>query len=84
MHPSSVYFTILLNPSLLHQVFYADSSQYLSPDAQNVIFSNVEDLLLCNTGILSDLEDRQREGANFVSAIGDIFLTHVSVMNTVP
>jgi hypothetical protein len=43
-----------------------------------VIFSNVEDLLLCNTAILSDLEDRQREGANFVGAVGDIFLTHVS------
>ena len=34
--------------------------------------------MLCNTGILSDLEDREREGANFVSAVGDIFLTHVS------
>ncbi|CAM0136668.1 unnamed protein product [Umbelopsis sp. WA50703] len=68
--------TYLNDLQLIVNVFYADSSQYLSPDAQNVIFSNVEDLLLCNTAILSDLEDRQREGANFVGAVGDIFLTH--------
>lgn len=47
-----------------------------------MIFSNVEDLLLCNTAILSDLEDRQLEGANFVSGVGDIFLTHVSLPST--
>jgi len=68
--------TYLHDLQLIVNVFYANSSQYLSPDAQNVIFSNVEDLLLCNTAILSDLEDRQLEGANFVSGVGDIFLTH--------
>ncbi|KAH8550754.1 hypothetical protein BGW37DRAFT_426985 [Umbelopsis sp. PMI_123] len=57
--------TYLRDLQLIVNVFYAASSQYLSPDAQNIIFSNVEDLLLCNTAILSDLEDRQREGANF-------------------
>ncbi|KAI9286625.1 hypothetical protein BC943DRAFT_351418 [Umbelopsis sp. AD052] len=68
--------TYLRDLQLIVNVFYASSGQYISPDAQNIIFSNVEDLLLCNTGILSDLEDREREGANFVSAVGDIFLNH--------
>lgn len=37
----------------------------------------MDDLLLCNTALLSDLEAKQREGANVVSTVGDVFLKHV-------
>ncbi|RUS19507.1 Dbl homology domain-containing protein [Endogone sp. FLAS-F59071] len=49
----------------------------LSTAELGTIFSNVEDLLLCNTAILSDFENRQRDNGAIIEAIGDIFLTHI-------
>lgn len=52
--------------------------KYLARDEQDVVFSNIDDLLLTNTALLSDMEARQNEEANVVSKIGDIFLKHAS------
>ncbi|KAI8070947.1 hypothetical protein BC940DRAFT_175940 [Gongronella butleri] len=61
---------------MIVNVFFVDSSKYIQPNEQDVIFSNIDDLLLCNTALLSDLEKRQRECANVVDCVGDIFLQH--------
>lgn len=61
----------------LRKVFYAESSKYLTRDEQDIVFSNIDDLLICNTTLLSDLESRQRDGTGVVGNIGDIFLKHV-------
>ncbi|KAL0078645.1 hypothetical protein J3Q64DRAFT_1664753 [Phycomyces blakesleeanus] len=57
-------------------VFYADSGKYLTQEEQDVVFSNIDDLLLCNTALFSDLETRQREGGGVVGNVGDVFLKH--------
>ncbi|KAI9322514.1 hypothetical protein BX666DRAFT_1849334 [Dichotomocladium elegans] len=57
--------TYLRDLQLIINVFYTDSARYLERDEQDVIFSNIEDLLLCNTALLSDLESRQRDDGNF-------------------
>lgn len=64
---------------LLFKVFYTDSGKYLSQDERDVVFSNIDDLLICNTSLFSDMETRQRERANVVDNIGDVFLTHVGI-----
>ncbi|CAO3630800.1 unnamed protein product [Mucor fragilis] len=61
---------------MIINVFYADSGKYLSQDERDVVFSNIDDLLICNTALLSDMETRQREQANVVDKIGDVFLKH--------
>lgn len=54
--------------------------KYLARDEQDVVFSNIDDLLLTNTALLSDMEARQNEEANVVFKIGDIFLKHASAL----
>ncbi|ORX55702.1 hypothetical protein DM01DRAFT_1335097 [Hesseltinella vesiculosa] len=66
---------------MIVNVFFVDSSKYLQPNEQDVIFSNIDDLLLCNTALLSDLEKRQRECANVIDCVGDIFLQHAESLN---
>ncbi|KAG2207242.1 hypothetical protein INT46_008860 [Mucor plumbeus] len=61
---------------MIINVFYADAGKYLSQDERDVVFSNIDDLLICNTALLSDMETRQREQANVVDKIGDVFLKH--------
>ncbi|KAL7334415.1 hypothetical protein PS15p_200047 [Mucor circinelloides] len=61
---------------MIINVFYTDSGKYLSQDERDVVFSNIDDLLICNTALLSDMETRQREQANVVDKIGDVFLKH--------
>ncbi|KAI7900770.1 uncharacterized protein BX663DRAFT_516465 [Cokeromyces recurvatus] len=68
--------TYLNDLQMIINVFYTDSGKYLSQDERDVVFSNIDDLLLCNTALLSDLESRQREEANVINQIGDIFLNH--------
>ncbi|RCH90712.1 hypothetical protein CU097_003149 [Rhizopus azygosporus] len=68
--------TYLNDLQLIVNVFYTDSGKYLTQDERDVIFSNIDDLLLCNTSLLSDMETRQREQGNVVDKIGDIFLKH--------
>ncbi|KAI8340948.1 hypothetical protein BC941DRAFT_488850 [Chlamydoabsidia padenii] len=54
----------LCDLQMIVNIFYTDSSKYLQPNEQDVVFSNIDDLLLCNTAFYSDLETRQRECAN--------------------
>ncbi|KAI9256579.1 hypothetical protein BDA99DRAFT_516821 [Phascolomyces articulosus] len=74
--------TYLRDLQLVINVFYADSAKYLSRDEQDVVFSNIDELLLCNTALLSDLESRQRESAGVVNSIGDVFLKHAENLNS--
>lgn len=53
--------------------------EMLSGHELKTIFANIEDLLVYNTQLLSDLEDRQSHSEYIISAIGDIFLKHVSI-----
>ncbi|KAI8641561.1 hypothetical protein BD408DRAFT_368111 [Parasitella parasitica] len=66
----------LCDLQMIINVFYTDSGKYLTQDERDVVFSNIDDLLICNTTLLSDLETRQREQANVIDNIGDVFLKH--------
>ncbi|KAI9247826.1 hypothetical protein BY458DRAFT_526897 [Sporodiniella umbellata] len=70
--------TYLNDLQMIINVFYVDFGKYLTSDERDVVFSNIDDLMICNTALLSDMETRQREEANFVSKIGDIFLKHAN------
>ncbi|KAG0745074.1 hypothetical protein G6F23_004691 [Rhizopus arrhizus] len=70
--------TYLNDLQMIVNVFYTDSGKYLTQDERDVVFSNIDDLLICNTALLSDMETRQREQANVVDKIGDIFLKHAN------
>ncbi|KAI8890231.1 hypothetical protein K501DRAFT_206841 [Backusella circina FSU 941] len=61
---------------MIINIFYTDSGKYLTQDERDVVFSNIDDLLMCNTALLSDMEGRQRDGAQVVDKIGDVFLGH--------
>ncbi|CAG8555372.1 11309_t:CDS:10, partial [Ambispora gerdemannii] len=58
-------------------VFYGPLQNLLDAHELTTIFSNIEDILLCNTAILSDLEQRQRDEGFFVDTLGDILIKHV-------
>lgn len=64
------------NMQLLVEAFYGPLQSLLSERDLRTIFSNVEDILLCNTALLSDLEDRQRDNGLYVDCVGDIMLRH--------
>ncbi|CAO3665847.1 unnamed protein product [Rhizopus stolonifer] len=70
--------TYLNDLQMIVNVFYTDFGKYLTQDERDVVFSNIDDLLICNTALLSDMETRQREEANIVGKIGDIFLKHAN------
>lgn len=61
---------------MIIELFYGPLQNILSQDELNIIFSNIEDILLCNTAILSDLEQRQKDDKLFVNNVGDILLKH--------
>jgi hypothetical protein len=61
---------------MIIEVFYGPLQNILSQEELSIIFSNIEDILLCNTAILSDLEQRQKDDKLFVNNIGDILLKH--------
>jgi len=61
---------------MIIDVFYGPLQNILHSKELNIIFSNIEDILLCNTAILSDLEQRQKDDEFFVNNIGDILLKH--------
>ncbi|CAI2169930.1 13957_t:CDS:10 [Funneliformis geosporum] len=61
---------------MIVEIFYGPLQTILSSEELNTIFSNIEDILLCNTEILSDLEQRQKEDEFFVDSVGDILLKH--------
>jgi hypothetical protein len=62
---------------MIIEVFYGPLQSILSPNDLNIIFANVEDILLCNTAILSDLEQRQKDDKLLISNVGDILLNHL-------
>lgn len=59
---------------LIVNVYYASMISSLNMDdkALTVIFANIEDILLFNTGFLSSLEARQKSCRLYVDVIGDI------------
>ncbi|GBC07924.1 hypothetical protein RclHR1_00780004 [Rhizophagus clarus] len=61
---------------MIVEVFCGPLQSILSLDELGIIFSNIEDILLCNTAILSDLEQRQKDDKLFVNNVGDILLKH--------
>ncbi|RKO85386.1 Dbl homology domain-containing protein, partial [Blyttiomyces helicus] len=61
---------------LIVEVFYGPLSQFLSKADLHAMFGNIEDLLLVNSLILSDLEAKQIQENYVVSGIGEIFVHH--------
>ncbi|CAG8655621.1 13678_t:CDS:10, partial [Dentiscutata heterogama] len=61
---------------IIISVFYGPLQSLLSEQELSILFCNIQDILLCNTAILSDLEQRQEEDSYFVSKVGDILLKH--------
>lgn len=82
----NVFFT-QLSPHLSGQSYQCKSlnsqaSSLVSTDkAAKVIFGNVEDILLLNTTLLSDLEARQQEQRLYVNSVGDILEAHLPKMD---
>ncbi|CAG8628227.1 2674_t:CDS:2, partial [Racocetra fulgida] len=68
--------TYLRDLQIIIELFYGPLQSLLSEQDLSTIFCNIQDILLCNTTILSDLEQRQEEDAYFVSKVGDILLKH--------
>ncbi|CAG8557077.1 1263_t:CDS:10 [Ambispora leptoticha] len=62
---------------MIVEVFYGPLQSILDAQELMTIFSNIEDILLCNTAILSDLEQRQRDEGFYVDSLGDILIKHV-------
>ena len=63
------------------QVFYASMMRSLDDKALTVIFANVEDILLFNTGFLSSLEQRQKACRLYIDVIGDVLEEHAPAMS---
>ncbi|CAH1756504.1 8066_t:CDS:10 [Entrophospora sp. SA101] len=66
---------------MIIQVFYGPLQQRqqnfsLTDQELSTIFSNIQDILICNTEILSDMEQRQNEQEFLVECIGDVMLNH--------
>lgn len=59
------------------EVFFQAVRPALTARAAQIIFANVDDILLFNTIFLSELEDRQRRSQLYVDQIGDVVKTHV-------
>ncbi|CAG8576933.1 3066_t:CDS:10, partial [Cetraspora pellucida] len=68
--------TYLRDLQIIIELFYGPLQNFLSDQELSTLFCNIQDILLCNTAILSDLEQRQEEDAYFVSKVGDILLKH--------
>ena len=62
------------------QIFYSSMLRLLEPKAIEVVFANVEDILLTNTTFLSSLEERQRSCRLYIDNIGDILDKHLTNM----
>lgn len=52
----------------------------LDEKATTVIFANIEDILLFNTGFYSSLEDRQKSCRLYIDRIGDILSDYADGM----
>lgn len=49
----------------------------LPEKAARVVFANIDDILLFNTVLLSDLEERQRQSRLYIDTIGDVVDRHM-------
>ncbi|CAG8523760.1 4631_t:CDS:10 [Paraglomus occultum] len=65
----------LCDLQMIIQTFYSPLQSRLSSSELTTLFANIDDILLVNTALLSDLEQRQEEGI-VVECIGDVFLKH--------
>ncbi|KAJ3029914.1 UNVERIFIED_CONTAM: hypothetical protein HDU68_010697 [Siphonaria sp. JEL0065] len=65
---------------LLVELFYQPMSQFLSDADLRTIFANIEDILMVNTMIFSDLEAAQVESRYVVTNIGALFQKHASAL----
>ncbi|KAK4047374.1 hypothetical protein OIV83_005421 [Microbotryomycetes sp. JL201] len=63
------------------EVFFKALQPVLPAKAAEIIFANIEDILIFNTAsfliFLSDLEERQRASRMYIDSIGDVVDTHV-------
>ncbi|KDE02848.1 hypothetical protein MVLG_06638 [Microbotryum lychnidis-dioicae p1A1 Lamole] len=59
------------------EVFFNRLQPVIPAKALQVIFANIEDILLFDTIFLSELEDRQRTARLYIDTIGDIVKKHV-------
>ncbi|GEM10145.1 rho guanyl-nucleotide exchange factor [Rhodotorula toruloides] len=60
------------------QLVFLNALQPVLPEkAQQVIFANIEDIVLSNTVFLSQLEERQRESRLYINTIGDVVKEHM-------
>ena len=62
-------------------IFYVPLASLLSIGELHGIFSNIEDLLICNSVILSDMDAVQKNGNFVVKQIGACFLRHVCLIS---
>ncbi|KAL7419920.1 hypothetical protein Q5752_005838 [Cryptotrichosporon argae] len=62
---------------LIVEVFYSRMMGILEDKALEVIFANIEDILLFGTGFLSALEQRQKACRLYIDNIGDVLEEHV-------
>ncbi|KAJ3030647.1 hypothetical protein HDV00_008758 [Rhizophlyctis rosea] len=67
---------------LIIEVFYAPLQTMLQPTDVRTLFSNIEEILLVNSLILSDLETVQAEQGFVVSGVGGLFLKHAQSLAT--
>ncbi|KAI9004449.1 hypothetical protein DFJ74DRAFT_693455 [Hyaloraphidium curvatum] len=71
--------TYVRDLQLILEVFYQPLQQLPGLTSQDLvgIFNNIEDILICNSLILSDFEKLQADQGGVVHAIGAAFLKHV-------
>ncbi|KAJ3203501.1 Intersectin 1 (SH3 domain protein), partial [Dinochytrium kinnereticum] len=66
---------------IIFEVFYNPISQYLSQQDVTSIFSNLEDILMTNTIILSDWEEAQKQSNYVIMNIGTLFERNASALD---
>ncbi|GAA5977335.1 hypothetical protein JCM10908_004943 [Rhodotorula pacifica] len=62
---------------LVIEVFFSALQPVLPEKAARIIFANIDDILLFNTVLLSDLEERQRQSRLYINTIGDVVEKHM-------
>ncbi|KAM0752107.1 hypothetical protein T439DRAFT_379225 [Meredithblackwellia eburnea MCA 4105] len=62
---------------LLIEVFFTAMQPVMTQKACEIVFANVEDILMFNTVFLSELEERQRVSRLYVDTIGDVIKSYM-------
>ncbi|KAK4700326.1 hypothetical protein P7C70_g5926, partial [Phenoliferia sp. Uapishka_3] len=63
---------------LIIEVFFGALQPMLTQKASEIVFANIEDILMFNTVFLSELEDRQRVARLYIDTIGDVVKSHIA------